>query len=345
MPALGPYLHLDVFTDRVFGGNQLAVFPLVDSGRERRGREPRLPTPTLPTPGLPKRLQILPTVGIPSPDLMQALTREMAYSECTFVFPPEQPDTEVRVRIFTPGRELPMAGHPTIGTAFALAHEGIIPPGQPSVVFGLGVGPVSVSLRWTDRGLAFAEMTQLRPTFGPPVAALDAVAEALGVAEAEIRSTGVPVQEISCGIPFLTVPLATRAAVDAAALDRAGLTRLCSGLGSRPTVEGLPLLHRTFRRRRHRLQPHVCARPGRPRGPRHRRGQRSARLLSRAASSRRSRRRRAHRQPAGCEDGTPEPHSHCHRGHARGDYAGACRRIGCDGGRRSVTCGPGPRTT
>jgi len=210
------YLHLDVFTDHVFGGNQLAVFPLVTRGRE---------------PGGPEPLQLLPTVEVPSTELMQAITREMAYSESTFVFPPERPDTDVRVRIFTPAKELPMAGHPTVGTAFALAHDGVIPAGQPSIVFGLGVGPVPVTLRWADDGLAFAEMTQLRPTFGPPIAALDVVAEALGVAEGDIRSTGVPVQEVSCGIPFLMVPLASRAAVDAAALDRGGLVRLCRALG------------------------------------------------------------------------------------------------------------------
>src|SRR5512140_3672194 len=98
------YLHLDVFTDTVFGGNQLAVFP-----------EP---------------------AGLDT-GLMHSVTREMAYSESTFVFPPEDPSTSVRVRIFTPGKELPMAGHPTVGTAFALAHEGVIPVGQPEVVFGL----------------------------------------------------------------------------------------------------------------------------------------------------------------------------------------------------------------
>jgi trans-2,3-dihydro-3-hydroxyanthranilate isomerase len=155
----------------------------------------------------------------------------MAYSESTFVFPPERSDTDVRVRIFTPGKELPMAGHPTIGTAFALARDGVVPAGQPKIVFGLGVGPVSVTLRWAGHELAFAEMTQLLPAFGPPVAALDAVAGALGVAEADIRSTGVPVQEVSCGVPFLMVPLATRAAVDAASLDRGGLARLCRALG------------------------------------------------------------------------------------------------------------------
>ena len=55
---------------------------------------------------------------------MQAIAKEMNFSETTFVLPPERPDTDVRVRIFTPGEELPMAGHPTIGTAFALARAG-----------------------------------------------------------------------------------------------------------------------------------------------------------------------------------------------------------------------------
>ena len=210
------YLHLDVFTDRVFGGNQLAVFPFITRGLEPGGRE---------------RLQLPPGVEIPSTELMQAITREMAYSECTFVFPPEGPNIDVRVRIFTPGKELPMAGHPTIGTAFALAHEGLITNGRPKVVFGLGVGPVPVALRWTEKGLVFAEMTQLRPTFGPPIAAVDAVAAALGIDAAEITSTGVPVQQISCGVPFLMVPLASRAAVDAAGLDRTGLSHLCNALG------------------------------------------------------------------------------------------------------------------
>ena len=57
---------------------------------------------------------------------MQAIAKEMNFSETTFVLPPERPDTDVRVRIFTPGEELPMAGHPTIGTTFALARAGVV---------------------------------------------------------------------------------------------------------------------------------------------------------------------------------------------------------------------------
>src|SRR5262245_32119512 len=102
------YLHFDVFTDHVFGGNQLAV--LLDA----RGLRP---------------------------DLMQTIAAEMNFSETTFVLPPDRPDTDVRVRIFTPGEELPMAGHPTIGTAFALARAGVLEAGREHVVFSLGVGP------------------------------------------------------------------------------------------------------------------------------------------------------------------------------------------------------------
>ncbi|MGE5358471.1 MAG: PhzF family phenazine biosynthesis protein [Bacteroidales bacterium] len=192
------YLHLDVFTDVPFGGNQLAVFP-----------EP---------------------AGLDS-ELMQSITREMAYSESTFVFPAEDPRTAVRVRIFTPGKELPMAGHPTVGTAFALAHEGAIPAGQQEVVFGLGVGPTRVRLRWDGASLAFAEMEQLRPTFGEPVADRAAVAAALNLRTDDLLDIGTPVQPVSCGVPFLFVPLVTREAVDRAAVDVAALGRLCGPLG------------------------------------------------------------------------------------------------------------------
>ena len=197
------YLHLDVFTDHVFGGNQLAVFP-----------EP---------------------AGLDAAT-MQAMAKEMAYSESTFVFPPEEPGTAVRVRIFTPGKELPMAGHPTVGTAFALAHLGVIPAGQPQVVFGLGVGPITVRLRWQRGTLAFAEMQQLRPTFGPKVTDVAAVAAALNVGAADIATARSPVQTVSCGVAFLFVPLGTRDAVDRAVVDQAALGRLCRALDLEPAV-------------------------------------------------------------------------------------------------------------
>src|SRR6185503_3832239 len=103
------YLHYDVFTDHLFGGNQLAVVP---DGRGLSG------------------------------DTMQAIAKEMNFSETTFVLPADRPDTDVRMRIFTPGEELPIAGHPTIGTTFALVHEQTIKAGRTQFVFGCGVGPV-----------------------------------------------------------------------------------------------------------------------------------------------------------------------------------------------------------
>lgn len=178
------YLHLDVFTDRMFEGNQLAVFP-----------EP----------------------GSLSPDQMQKIANEMNFSETTFILPREA-DGDVRMRIFTPKAELPMAGHPTIGSTFALALEGRIPSGRESFVFELGVGPTPVSMEWSGKVLDFAWMTQLTPTFMETIRDRVGLASALRLPESAL-SRGLPAQCISCGVPFLFVPVATRAAVDAVAID------------------------------------------------------------------------------------------------------------------------------
>jgi trans-2,3-dihydro-3-hydroxyanthranilate isomerase len=184
------YLHYDVFTDHLFGGNQLAVFL---DGR-----------------GL-------------STETMQAIAKEMNFSESTFVLPPETSGTDLRMRIFTPGNELPSAGHPTIGTTFALARSGVLQPGTERCVFGLGIGPVPVSLSWKGDDLTFAWMTQSNPTFGEPMADKPAAAAALSLSPAAVAATGLPVQIVSCGVPFLFVPLATRSAVDHAIVNAGAL--------------------------------------------------------------------------------------------------------------------------
>ena len=178
------YLHLDVFTDRPFEGNQLAVFP---------------------------------SPGAIAPELMQRIANEMNFSETTFILPREG-SGDVRMRIFTPKSELPMAGHPTIGSTFALALEGIIAPGRESFVFELGVGPTPVSMEWSAGKLSFAWMTQQRPTFAGTLDNRAALAGAIGLAAPDLCD-GLPIQSVSCGVPFLFVPLATRAAVDAVAID------------------------------------------------------------------------------------------------------------------------------
>ena len=175
-----------MFTDRLFGGNQLAV--------------------------------ILDGRGL-STETMQAIAKEMNFSETTFVLPPEKPATDVRMRIFTPGSEMPMAGHPTIGSTFALARAGVIEPRRERFVFGLNVGPVTVALTWKGDDLSFAWMSQAKPIFGEPIADKAAAAAALSLSPAAVAGTGHPVQEVSCGVPFLFVPLATRSAVDNASVN------------------------------------------------------------------------------------------------------------------------------
>jgi len=192
------YLHLDVFTNEKFGGNQLAVFP------DARGL---------------------------STERMQAVTREMNFSESTFILPAERPDTDIRMRIFTPGREMPMAGHPTVGSTFALALDGVIAAGRRRWVFGLNIGPTPVDIDWEADRPTFVWMTQQQPVFGPVVTDVEAAARAVGVDAAAIRDTGLPVQEVSCGVPFMFVPLATRAAVDAAIPNLAAFNALCEAAG------------------------------------------------------------------------------------------------------------------
>src|SRR5262245_46860624 len=161
------YVHLDVFTDKRLAGNQLLVF--TD----------------------PAGLDVA---------TMHAMTRESNFSECTFVFPPEAAGTDHRVRIFTRNGETPFAGHPTIGTAFALAHTGTIKSGTARTVFGLGAGPTPLDLEWTGNQLAFVWMTQVNPTFGKSVANGGALAAAIGLTADAIPNGNVPAgQEVNCG--------------------------------------------------------------------------------------------------------------------------------------------------
>lgn len=191
------FLHYDVFTHEPLAGNQLAVF------LDGRGLEP---------------------------GRMQSLAREMAFSETTFILPAEAPGTDVRMRIFTPGTELPMAGHPTIGSTFALVEAGVIKPGTPTFVFGLEVGPTPVALDWSGDRLRFAWMTQLPPTFGRIVTDAQTVASALGVHHHDIAEE-LPIQEVSCGTPFLLVPMTSRAAVDRAVSEAGPLRRMAELTG------------------------------------------------------------------------------------------------------------------
>ena len=192
------FLQLDVFTDRPFGGNQLAVFT------DARG---------------------LTTAE------MQTLTREMNYSETTFVLPPDGPGAAKRVRIFTPAMEMPMAGHPTVGTAAALAvrKEVDVPPGGGEIILQLGIGPVSVIYEPVEEGKnPFVWMKHRQPKFGDVRADRERVADALGLLPDDIR-VDLPLQEVSTGVPFLFVPVRSLIEIGEARSEYAPLARLFEG--------------------------------------------------------------------------------------------------------------------
>jgi len=179
------YVQADVFTRRPFGGNQLAVFP------DARG---------------------LATAE------MQTIAREMNFSETTFVLPPEIPEAARRVRIFTPGIEVPMTGHPTVGTTWVLARRGVLPGREATLQ--LGIGAVQVAI---DDG--FVWMTHRAPIFGPVRDDREAVARALGVAASDLAD-GRPIQEVSTGVPFLIVPLRSLDAIGRCRSDETALRAL-----------------------------------------------------------------------------------------------------------------------
>jgi trans-2,3-dihydro-3-hydroxyanthranilate isomerase len=193
------FIQVDVFTDRVFGGNPLAV--VLDGGGLADGE-------------------------------MQAIAMEMNLSETTFILPPTRPDCAARVRIFTPRRELQFAGHPTVGTAWVMAVHGLV-AGSPSV-FKLeeGIGPVPVTLEGDPKQPSFIWMRHGPPEFGPEMANRAEIAVALGLTEADLIP-GAPIQTGSTGSRFMFVPLRDRATVDRALLD---VPKIIKALGDQPLV-------------------------------------------------------------------------------------------------------------
>jgi trans-2,3-dihydro-3-hydroxyanthranilate isomerase len=182
------YLTADVFTDERFGGNQLAVFP---DAREI------------------------------APELMPHIAREFNYSETTFVLPPIDPGNTARVRIFTPGGELQFAGHPTIGTAHVLASIGSVKlsGSETRIVLEEGVGPVPVTVRSTNGEPDFAQLTAaMLPEVGPPPPSANTLAAMLSLEPGDVLDGDMSAQSVSCGTPFLFVPLRDRAAVGRARL-------------------------------------------------------------------------------------------------------------------------------
>ncbi|HEY7092604.1 MAG TPA: PhzF family phenazine biosynthesis protein [Ktedonobacterales bacterium] len=174
------FVQLDVFTSKPFGGNQLAVF---------------------------EDAQVL------SDAEMQSVAREMNFSESTFITPASDPKALCRVRIFTPATELPFAGHPVVGTTWALAYLGSIPGGGSPVYLELGVGTLPVEILYEERKPSFVWMHQPAPKFAPWAGDRNELASTLGLTP-DAFDGDLPIEHGTAGGGgFIYVPLRSLEAV------------------------------------------------------------------------------------------------------------------------------------
>ena len=205
------FYHVDVFADGPLAGNPLAVFPEADALTDEE---------------------------------MQAIARELNLSETTFVLPPTDPTAAYRVRIFTPVRELPFAGHPLVGTPWVMAHEGKVALRAPRTELrqqvGIGTLPVTLEAEPDPEAPGGARlrvtrvvMTQGVPHFGDELGAADraALAAALHLPLAALGLPGLPPQVVSTGLEHLLVPLDSPKVVAALNPDLAAIGRLTERLG------------------------------------------------------------------------------------------------------------------
>jgi trans-2,3-dihydro-3-hydroxyanthranilate isomerase len=169
-----PFYIVDVFAEQKYTGNQLAV--IVDTAK------------TL------------------SDDEMQQIAKEMNYSETTFILSSEPQNGGYDVRIFTPGAEVPFAGHPTLGTAYILQQEMIRQPVD-NVCLNLKVSQIPVTFHYDQNEPEALWMRQIAPTFGKVLDA-EIIAPILGLNTDEI-DTRFPIEEVSTGLPFMIVSVRT----------------------------------------------------------------------------------------------------------------------------------------
>lgn len=194
------FWRVDVFTDKPLQGNPLAVFPRAS--------------------GLTK-------------EEMEGITREMNLSETTFVFPPTNPAAHYRNRIFTPGGEIPFAGHPSIGTAYVAALEGLVPkPDGRSVVYQeLEIGVLPLELIVEAGTVQKVIMTQGEPSVGKKLTSWEGLAAALGVRLRDIGVHNLKPQVASTGLPSLQVPMKDLDDVRTLEPDMRALAKLLAKIG------------------------------------------------------------------------------------------------------------------
>jgi len=184
------YVTVDVFTDRVFGGNPLAV--VLDAG------------------GL-------------STAQMQSIATEFNYSETTFVLPPQNAANDAQVRIFTVRSEIPFAGHPNVGTAFVLATQATKPP--PRLKFEEKAGLVPVEILTEQGRIVGAELTAPQPLKRLSTLSAEQAASCLSLSAADVKTDRHAPQIASVGLPFLIVEISSREALKRARPDAAAFAR------------------------------------------------------------------------------------------------------------------------
>jgi trans-2,3-dihydro-3-hydroxyanthranilate isomerase len=175
---------VDVFAESKYTGNQLAVFTNAEEI---------------------------------SPEEMQQIAKEINYSETTFITSPELVQGGYNVQIFTPVRELPFAGHPTLGTAFIL-QEQIIKQEIDRIVLNLKIGQIPVTLDYMNKVVECLWMKQQTPKFHSEFSRED-IAAVLGLEAKEIDGR-FPIQEVCTGIPFVIVPLNNLSSLKSIKIDK-----------------------------------------------------------------------------------------------------------------------------
>ncbi len=177
------FYTVDVFTNTIFGGNQLAVFPNAE--------------------GL-------------SSEIMQKIAAEFNFSETVFILPPTVSNATQKLRIFTPTQELPFAGHPTLGAAYilGLTDNSLDKNSDCDIIVEEDVGLVPVKIKFDNQQPIYTELTSPQlPEFYDKIPSIEELALVLNLKREDFGQDKYSPQAASCGLPFLFVPLHNRDAL------------------------------------------------------------------------------------------------------------------------------------
>ena len=195
------FIQADVFTDRPFTGNPLAIFPEAE--------------------------------GLSSEE-MQSIAKEMNLSETTFVLPATDLKAQFRLRIFTPASELPLAGHPVVGTCFVLAERGTLSleEGDNRIHQECKAGVLPVDILVKGGRVDQVVMTQSPPRFFDEYHDRKLLADAVGLSEDQLLPEDLPAQVVSTAVPQLMVPARSLRHLDKIELDLVAMRKVLAATQS-----------------------------------------------------------------------------------------------------------------